>query len=199
MSQFFESIRVVNGRVMNLSQHQIRIDRTMKSINSKDFLDLKKHIATLDLSKLGVYKLRISYNAHKAEILKTRFEAYEEKSINTLKLVDINFKYEHKSENREALNHAFTKKDGADDVLLVRNDLITDTWYYNVAFYNGEIWLTPKDALLQGTMRAKLIQTKKIIPAEIKVQDIASFKKIRLFNAMIPWSEQKDIPIKNIN
>ncbi len=199
MSQFFESIRIVNGRVMNLSQHQIRVDRAMKNINSMDFLDLKKHIATLDLSKSGVYKLRISYNPNKAEILKTRFEAYEEKSITTLKLVDINFNYEHKSEDREALNHAFGKRDGADDVLLVRNGLITDTWYCNVAFYNGEIWLTPKDALLQGTMRAKLIQTKKIVPADIKVQDIASFKKIRLFNAMIPWSEQKDIPIKNIN
>lgn len=199
MSQFFESIRIVNGRVMNLSQHQIRVDRAMKSINSMDFLDLKKHIATLDLSKSGVYKLRISYNPYKAEILKTRFEAYEEKSITTLRLVDINFNYEHKSEDREALNHAFGKRDGADDVLLVRNGLITDSWYCNVAFYNGEIWLTPKDALLQGTMRAKLIQTKKIVPADIKVQDIASFKKIRLFNAMIPWSEQKDIPIKNIN
>lgn len=199
MSQFFESIRVVNGRVMNLSHHQIRVDRAMKSINSQEFLDLKKHIATLDLSKSGVYKLRISYNVHKAEILKTRFEAYKEKSIKTLKLVEINFNYEYKSEDREALNHAFAKKNGADDVLLVRNGLITDTWYCNVAFYNGEIWLTPKEPLLQGTMRAKLIQTKRIVQADIKVQDLASFKKIRLFNAMIPWSQQKDIPIKNIN
>jgi len=199
MSQFFESIRIVNGRVMNLSQHQIRVDRAMKSINSMDFLDLKKHIATLDLSKSGVYKLRISYNVHKAEILDTRFQAYEEKSITTLRLVDIKFNYEHKSEDREALNHAFGKRDGADDVLLVRNGLITDTWYCNVAFYNGEIWLTPKDALLQGTMRAKLIQTKKIVQADIAVLDLASFKKIRLFNAMIPWSRQKDILIKSIN
>ena len=198
MSLFFESIRLINGRVMNLSHHQIRINRAMSASTTKQSINLQKHFKNLELPKVGLFKLRVSYDALSGIVGETSINEYHEKAIHSLKLVKCNFNYEHKSEDRESLNRAFAQRGKADDILLVKNGLVTDTWYCNVAFFDGTTWFTPKNPLLQGTMRAKLVATKKIIPATIRVKDLSSFRKVRLFNAMIPWSQRKEIVINRI-
>lgn len=198
MSLFFESIRLINGRMMNLQQHQYRIDMTLRSNSGDKFLNLHKHLKAVNLPKSGIYKIRVSYDVHQVVFTDTKIEKYKEKPIHSLKLININFDYQHKSEDRLNLDRAYAQKESADDVLLIKNGLVTDTWYCNVAFYNGKKWLTPQHPLLLGTMRAKLVTAGKIVPTNIQVQDLASFTKVRLFNSMIPWSQQKDIPIHRI-
>jgi 4-amino-4-deoxychorismate lyase len=198
MSHLFESIRLINGQVRNLSYHQDRVNRAFEDYKTPCHLHLKALIKAHDLPQKGLYKLRISYaiNYKKVE-LKT--SPYNSKKIKSLKLIELeNESYLNKYEDRGFIDAHYKSKESYDDVLFYRDNKILDTSYCNIAFYNGKKWLTPKEPLLRGTMREQLIAKGKIIKKDISIHEISSFKKARLFNAMILWGDKKDININKI-
>ena len=67
-----------------------------------------------------------------------------------------------KLRQRGKLNELFAKKGSCDDVIIVRNGLITDSSYANLIFFDGREWITPKVPLLEGTCRARLLASGKI-------------------------------------
>ena len=118
--------------------------------------------------------------------------------INSLKLVVNNeAQYQFKDTQRTILNRIFELKQSCDDVLIVKNGLITDTYFANVALLSNNVWYTPADPLLNGTMRAFLIEKKKIVPRKINAIDLVSYDQICIFNAMIPFGKIT-LPTKNI-
>ncbi|WP_309546477.1 aminotransferase class IV [Hoylesella marshii] len=76
-----------------------------------------------------------------------------------------------------------------DDVLIVRNGLLTDTSYTNIALYDGYQWFTPATPLLEGTMRASLLDSGMLIEKDILLSDLPHYQYIALFNAMIDMGE----------
>ena len=74
-------------------------------------------------------------------------------------------------------------------MLIIRNGLITDTSYANVALFDGANWYTPKVPLLPGTQRAYLLDKGVIIPREIKAVELSQYVLVKLFNAMLNWEE----------
>ena len=54
-------------------------------------------------------------------------------------------------------------------------------------FFRDGVWLTPKNPLLKGTSRARLIDEGKLIESDIKVQELRSFSQVALLNAMIDF------------
>ena len=80
-------------------------------------------------------------------------------------------------------------RDGSDEVIIVRNGLLTDTSYTNIALFDGCEWLTPKLPLLAGTQRASLIDRQRLREADIRADDLWSFDYIALFNAMMNLGE----------
>ena len=198
MSHLFESIKVLNGRVRNLRYHQERVDRAYTELSSKGSINLRKYIRDISLPETGIHKLRVSYNTVDQSI-SHRITPYVEKPIRSLRLVETTHSYSHKYEDREFINKAYVQKQVADDILFVTNNIIKDTSYCNVAFYNGKDWLTPKDPLLCGTMRAQLMSRGIIKEFEIKVEDLGGFTKCRLFNAMINWSARKEVGMDKIS
>ncbi len=82
-----------------------------------------------------------------------------------------------------------------DDILLVKEGLITDTTIANIAFYDGNSWYTPQHPLLKGTKRAQLLDQGLLLEKDLKPEDLSSFIAIRLFNAMIDWGEL-ELPIQ---
>lgn len=71
-------------------------------------------------------------------------------------------------------------------LLIVKNEYLTDSSLSNLAFYDGYRWLTPLDPLLKGTMRASLIADWKIHEETIQLKHLSLFKKFKLINAMNP-------------
>ncbi|HON17298.1 MAG TPA: chorismate-binding protein, partial [Spirochaetota bacterium] len=67
----------------------------------------------------------------------------------------------------------------------------------NIAFYDGEKWLTPTKPLLYGTKREYLLEEGKIVEEEISTRDIKFFYKVSLINAMLDL-EEIAIPVLNI-
>jgi 4-amino-4-deoxychorismate lyase len=196
--RLIETIRFEDGRFENLAFHQKRMNESRKALfGCTDQIDLYEllHQRTFDERK-GLQKCRIKYAE---EILEVAFSPYVLPSIKSLKVIlDNNIDYSFKYDDRSALNQLFSRRNGCDDILIVKNGLVTDSSYANVLFFNGKDWLTPAKPLLNGTQRARLLSDELIKTAEIRLEDMRYFQKLRLINAMIRFEDQIDIPIKKI-
>ncbi|MFK5938771.1 MAG: aminotransferase class IV family protein [Sulfurimonas sp.] len=179
---FLETIKVVDGEIFNLSFHQKRYDSVLNSLGISTYKNL--HLF-LNPPKDGTYRCRLLYTKDKIEV---SYHSYTKRSIKTLKLIyDDTIVYDKKYADRTKLDALFAQREEADDILIIKNNLITDTSIANIAFYDGDKWLTPKQPLLKGTTRARLLQLGKIIELDIEVQDLKNYKKIALLNAMIDF------------
>ncbi len=176
--QYIETIKIFDRKACNLDYHQVRVDRTI----GEGKLDLYSLIKP---EENGLFRCRIVYDKNDASI---EYIPYKKREIKKLKLVfDDTIEYSQKYEDREQINKLFEQREECDDILIVKDGLVTDTSIANIAFFDGDIWLTPKQPLLEGTMRAKLIDEKKIFPTYISYKDISKFQKIALMNAMIDF------------
>ncbi len=91
------------------------------------------------------YKCRVTYGG---KIETIEWERYLPRTIQSLRLVEHNsIDYAFKYKNRDALNTLHAQRGHCDDVLIVKNGLITDTSYANVAFSDGTAWYTPEHTL----------------------------------------------------
>ena len=125
------------------------------------------------------------YDQHTHEV---SFAPYTPKEIKTLRVIaDDSIVYSHKLEDRSAINRLYEKRNGCDDVLIVKAGLVTDCSFSNIVFRKGGTWITPSSALLPGTMRQKLIDDKRIQVADIRASDISSFDSFRIINAMLEF------------
>ena len=106
--------------------------------------------------------------------------------------------YSLKYADRTEINKLREKRGGCDDILIIKNGFVTDTSYANIIFWDGEKWLTPSTPLLKGTKRQKLIDEGKIIPAEIREEDIPKFKKAKIINSMIDIEDTEGMEIDEI-
>ena len=192
MSLLLETIRLENGKLINLPLHQKRVNYSRKELfDNLPLLDLEQSIKIPKGHETGLYKCRVEYDT---KIRKIDFFPYILKKIESLKIIhDDNIDYHLKFEDRIPLYLLYDKRAHADDVLIVKNGRLTDTYYCNTAFLENRTWYTPEHPLLKGTQRDFLINKKIIVPADLTYQDISRFDKIRLFNSMITWEDAMDV------
>lgn len=196
MSLLFESICVLNGRVLNPKWHELRYHSAYSKLFGES--PKKSLLAGLQIPiefQAGKVKLKIIYGQNQKEF---SFQHYKTQKIETLKIVHHDeLDYSRKYNDRRTLNKLFSFKENCDDVLIVKNSEVTDTSYGNVIFFDGKNWITPKNPLLKGTCRARLISDGKVSEQVIRVEDLKSLKGVKVINAMRDL-EQKMIPIENI-
>ena len=196
MYRFIETIKLENGTFFRTDFHRKRVEATFAAF----FPDIAvfnpvEVLRECDFPKTGLYKCRIEYSA-KPELVE--FVAYQRRDIKTLKLVEISAEPSaFKSTDRKQFVDAFALRGECDDVLMVRNGLLTDTSYANVALWNGKEWLTPAQPALFGTQRASLLVEGKITEADFSVRDLPRFSRLRIFNAMVEFGEI-DLPLSAI-
>ncbi len=184
-AEFVETICVEQGKALNLSYHNERMNRTRKFFWNDVTEDLRLE-AWIHPEKYEICtRCRVVYGK---EIKFVEYFPYQLREVNSLQLVvDDDIDYSYKWTDRSPLSRLFAERGNADDVLIVRKNLITDTSIANVALCDGEVWYTPKQPLLKGTRRQRLLDERKIQELDIQVSDLSHFQKIRLFNAMIPF------------
>ncbi|MEG1543439.1 MAG: aminotransferase class IV, partial [Tannerellaceae bacterium] len=123
-------------------------------------------------------------------ILSVTYAPYHRRPVHSLRLVEASaLDYRFKSTDREKLNVLFNLRGEEDDILMVRDGLLTDTSICNIALWKDEEWLTPRYPLLEGTMRACLLASGQIRMADIRPADLLPRARIRLFNALIDFGE----------
>jgi len=162
--------------------HQKRYESVVSFFGVKDIKNLEDYIKA---PKTGIFRCRLVYNKHDISI---SYHEYKKRDIRSLKLIFNNeIEYSMKSAFREDLDNLYAQKQDCDDILIIKNLLVTDTSIANIAFYNNSEWITPKNPLLKGTTRARLLDEGKLIEADIKVQELRNFSKVALLNAMIDF------------
>lgn len=181
-----ETICLLDGQLLHLDYHEARLNRTRTELSgTSDLWSLKELLSGYDLPQQGLFKCRLIYDL---ELLKFEWEPYQRRPINSLKKVyGDQISYSYKYLDRSSLATVFAQKKDKDDVLIIKNGLLTDTSYCNIALYNGTEWHTPATPLLPGTQRALLVDLGKIKEVAIEENKLSQYQIIRLFNAMIPW------------
>lgn len=82
--------------------------------------------------EMNLYKARVVYGTQGVEAIE--YAPYKMKEIHSLKVVeDNNIDYTYKSTDRSALNALVAQKDDCDEIIIVKNGLITDTSFTNLA------------------------------------------------------------------
>jgi len=196
MSLLIESIRLENGVFNNLAYHAKRMNHARLSLfPGVQEISLDQVLANEKFPTQGLFKCRVVYDD---KIKNIEYQPYTVKYITSLKLVhDDSVDYSFKYQNRESINKLFGKTESCDDVLIIKNGLVTDTSYANIVFKLVNEWLTPKTPLLMGTMRQYLLDAGMIHDAEIEINDIRKFESFKIINAMIGF-EMPEVSIKNI-
>jgi len=141
-------------------------------------------------------KLRFEYDGY--NIYNLSCTPYNIKKVETLRLViNDDIEYTYKNTNRCVLNQLKSQADGADEIIIVKRNHITDTSYTNIALFDGTQWVTPSTPLLNGTRRAQLLDAGRLIEREVCATDLSSFQSISLINAMMDLNELV-LPISSI-
>lgn len=197
MCQLVETIKCKNGKLENLQYHQARFNLSRKEHFGENFeLNLFEEIKVPGAYQSGLFRCRVIYTS---EIEKIEFHAHKYRKVESLKLVEDNsINYSFKFTDRKRLNELFEKRGTCDDILIVKNSCITDSYAANVIFFDGKEWWTPDTPLLHGTRRTQLIEEGKIKVCRITPDDLSRFEKAGLINAMQDLSEMPVIKIENI-
>lgn len=184
MRRLIESIKIQNGIPQNLEYHQRRMDTAREKLfGFTDIVRLVTEIKVPSEYKDGVVKCRVVYSD---KIHSIEFENYKIRQIKTLKIVHSqNIDYVYKWQDRTELNELFNQRENCDDLIIVKNNLITDASFANLVFYDGLEYFTPETPLLNGVARQKLIEQNKIKIKKIYFKDLHLFKCVFLINAML--------------
>lgn len=164
----------------------------MALFGSKKKWNLQQLIQVPESAKSGLWKCRVLY---KDSIEVLDFQPYTIKKINSVALVPIDdFDYTYKYAERSFFQK-IKMESGTDDVLFIKNGLLTDLSYANVCFFDGTTWWTPATPLLKGTRRAQLLARKRIFPKKIAVSDLKDFLGFRPINAMLQFGRTELLPM----
>jgi 4-amino-4-deoxychorismate lyase len=195
--EFIESIQVLGKVFFNLRFHNQRLNQTRKDFFGElEEIDLNNYLNIPENLDYQLYKCRVTYSQ---AIEKVEFESYAPRKIKLLKVVEANdLNYAYKFADRSHLNALFDQRGEADDVLIIRNGLLTDLSYANIALWNGKQWITPAQPILKGVRRQILLQKKHIHEQDIYLKDLPNFSKLRYFNAILDFGDESEFEIKQI-
>ncbi len=195
MQQFVETIKIEDGKALNLNFHQARMENTMRHFFAHTPVPMLSGVLS-PTPDMHFYKARVLYGGRGVEDV--QYAPYKMREIGSLKVVvDDQIDYSFKSTDRNCLNRLTALKGNCDEIIIVKNGLVTDTSFTNIAVFDGEQWLTPKHPLLFGTKRASLLERQVIEEADISVETLMNAQKVSLINAMIDLGEI-EISIANV-
>lgn len=186
MCRYIETIRIEKGRLRNIAYHDRRMNEVRREVWGVDrSVSLETYIDASPYEERT--RCRVTYGR---DVESVEFFPYQIRPVHSLQLVrGGQIEYRRKRADRSELNALFACRGEADDVLIVRGGLLTDTSIANIALGAGTGWYTPASPLLEGTQRDCLLDAGMIRPLDIHADDLSRFQKIRLFNAMIDFGE----------
>lgn len=195
MSPLRESLKLKDGKLFNLDFHNRRMNIARKKyfgLESK--LSLGQIITIPEDKRMGLFRCRVTYSP---EIDKIEFISPTYRKIKSLKLIiENNIDYQFKYADRHHLQKLYKLRGDCDDILIVKNGFVSDSFTANPVFFDGDKWWTPDTPLLAGTQREKLLEEGKLFACKITPGDLYKYEKVGLINAM---QDMEDMPVLNIS
>ena len=197
MYPLVESMKLKDGIIQHLEYHQSRLNRSMNELFPEvEKIDLMREISIPESFMVGIFKIRVVYNQ---TIDKIEIEPYLYRSIQSLKVVyHESIDYHLKSTWREIFQELFAQRADCDDIIIVKNGLVTDSFAANLLFFDGLRWFTPTTPLLKGTKRQLLIDQGTVLEKEIREVDIPYYQKVGLINAMVDFDQMPVIWVDRV-
>ncbi len=185
---FFETLKVTHGEIENLFFHNQRLNHTIKEnfgIDAK--IDLSEHVQQEDL---GLERCKVIYGKSIKEI---QFFPLTSRIFQSFKVLETNIAYNFKNVDREGITSLFSQKGTCDDIIMIKDGLVTDTSIANIAIYDGQKWITPKKPLLKGTFRESMLEKQLLLEKDVKIEDIKNARRFALMNALIGFYEVEGV------
>lgn len=181
MCLLLETIKIENGKPCLLPLHQKRFDEARsKLFSSTKPIDLSQSIKVPDDCQSGIFRCRIEYGQ---QIEKIEFIPFQPRIFQSLRLItDNTIDYSHKYADRSRLNQLLAQRGHCDEIIIVKNGLITDCTIGNLVFSDGQHWHTPASPLLHGTQRNHLLQQGLICETKITVSDLHNYQQAGIIN-----------------
>lgn len=194
MYPVFESIQVIDSCYPLLAYHIARMQRTCEALWGGPFNTDALLNELHQFQRKGQYKCKVYYSQHHYHI---EYSTYQRKEIHSLQVfendeIDYQFKFTDRS-----MFEKISLKSNYSELIICKNGLITDTRYSNVACWNGFEWHTPVTPLLLGCRRASLLEQGVLVTKNISIDDLASYQKISLINAMLNLGDM-EIKMDNV-
>ena len=198
MYPLVESIKLKDGIIHNLEYHQQRMHTSQHELfPDANPIELAKELSAIEMNSLGTFKIRVLYGQ---AIERIEVDPYLLRSVKSLQVVyNDDIDYHLKFADRQSLNDLYSRRGACGDIIIVKDNYVTDSYSANLVFYDGKRWITPHLPLLKGTKRQYLLDHDMISEQEIRTEDIARFHKVGLINAMIDLDEMPVIQIKDIH
>lgn len=198
MYLLLESVCVENGEARLLAYHVERMNRSRRNLlGIAEEIKLEEVIAPL-LSQhpQGLYKCRMLY---RKEIEQIELVPYQRPQIRNLKKVYCEeIEYSYKYADRKALTSLFQQRGACDDILIIKNGLVTDTYFANILFSDGHAWYTPDQPLLQGVQRQFLLDQGVVQQRQIWERDLLQFTHFKFVNALNPFNISPSVEVSQI-
>lgn len=197
MSLLLEAIQILNGIPLRLEYHNERLNRSRHELMcSQNDLFIEEYLHIPEEFSQGKVKCRILYDQ---EIDCIEFEHYQEREIRSFILKEANIDYPYKYTDRTAFVELKKRLPPNQEVIITKDNCITDTTYSNLIFKDKEgIWHTPLHPLLHGIQREYLLDSGMIIEKEIHKDELANYTHFMMINAMLDFDETRSISIENI-
>jgi 4-amino-4-deoxychorismate lyase len=198
MSLLLETIKIENGRICNLEWHNARMNDSRQALlGITDGLDLADHINIPVELGIGIYRCRVLYGSKIDEI---QFHPHHVQPFSSLKIIHCeNLDYRYKYADRQKLQELFEMREDCDEILIIKDGLVTDTSISNIALLAGDgQWVTPDTPLLPGTMRQSLLDQGKLTERTIRHEDLSLYREARMINCMMDLATGLAIPIESI-
>lgn len=193
----FETLRIENRTIYYPEYHNRRMNESREDLfGIHEPIDLEKEIKLPESLTDGIYKCRVTYSQ---KITQIEIEPYHRPAIKSLKCITADkLEYDRKFANRSEIAALYAQRDNSDDILIIKDGLVTDTSFANIIFWDGQQWLTPDKPLLTGTTRARLLAEGKIKATSMKAAHFKLFSRARIINALNDLEESADILIGEI-
>ena len=186
MSRFIETIAIKSGEVQNLDLHQERVNRTFKDLFPQSSPLILSQWIPQYLPDDG-HKLRFTYSDQDLGI---EILPHEIPKISSLRLVENDsISYAYKSEDRTTLDQCYDERQRADDIIIVKDGYLTDSWFANIALLQDGKWFTPDTPLLEGTKRASYLKSGELNLRTIRKDDLFEYSRVSLINALLDLGE----------
>jgi len=189
MSLFFETVKIENGEIQNTHFHNARLNRTIRqNFSLCTNYDIRDYITPP--REKGIFRCKIIYNSEVHEVTLT---PYQKRAYQSFRCIDADIDYPYKSTDRSALDRLFALRGKCDDIIIIRDGLLTDTSIANIALFDGLYWYTPEKPLLEGTLRASLLTDNRIKTKNLDRKSLQKCTKFAIMNAMTGFYQLKDI------
>lgn len=181
---FLETIRAEGDQYHRLDLHELRLNTTARRHFTHWAPVSLAHV--LPPAPLGPGRTRVRVVYGQGGVLDVTCSPYQPRNLRRLRLTPADHvDYAYKRLDRQALDLLRQSLPPCEDVLLVRNGLITDASFANVAFWDGHHWDTPAQPLLPGTMRAHLLALGSLRLRPVTPAMLPRYRRIALINAML--------------